>query len=329
MNGVTQIKVTLSEDGIRLDRWFKRHHPGLGHGKLQKLLRTGQIRIDGGRAKADVRLATGQAIRVPPLGEWAEKDEKARPPAISKTSKAEARDLAARILHRDEDLLVLNKPAGLATQGGTGTRKHIDGMLDALRFGAKERPRLVHRLDKGTSGALILGRNAAAAAKLTSAFRTRDMRKLYWALVVGVPDPQEGRISLGLSKRPGQGGEKMVVDEKEGQKAVTFYRTIDKAGRRAAWVSMEPQTGRTHQLRVHMAWLGVPVQGDGKYGGREAFLDADGVTKGLHLHARAIRLPHPAGGVLDVTAPLPEHMLKSWQFFGFDKADPEAGFRDD
>ncbi|MGB8276046.1 MAG: RluA family pseudouridine synthase [Alphaproteobacteria bacterium] len=329
MSGVKTVAVAADEAGLRLDRWFRRHCPDLPHGRLEKLLRTGQIRVDGRRAKANLRLAPGQSIRLPPLGEAPA--AAARPRPVPAPSERETEALRALVLHRDDDVLALNKPPGLAVQGGTGTRRHLDQMLDALRFGAKERPRLVHRLDKDTSGVLLLGRTAAAAAKLAEAFRRRETRKVYWALVVGVPKIHRGKITLPLAKAGGPRREKVVPAEEEGRRAVTVYAVIEAAGRRAAWLALMPETGRTHQLRVHCAELGTPIVGDGKYGGAAAFLAADGLSKKLHLHAREIAVPHPRGGVLKVVAPLPEHMRRAWAFFGFDPdyaGDPFAEYED-
>ena len=318
MSGVQTVDVGNDADGMRLDRWFKQRYPGLSHGRLEKLLRTGQIRVDGGRVKANARLAAGQTIRIPPLDAGA---SKARPKQNNaRFSETDREMLATSILHQDHHLLVIDKPAGLAVQGGSKTNKHLDGMLDALKFDAKERPRLVHRLDKDTSGVLVLARTAKAARILTEAFRSKDSKKVYWAIVTGVPRPAMGRIDLGLEKRPGRGGEKVIADE-DGRRAITDYRVIENAGRRAAWVSLEPVTGRTHQLRVHCAELGTPILGDGKYGGKEAFIEgADKSTRQLHLHAKSIRIPNPAGGILEVSASLPEHMKKTWKLLGFDEA---------
>lgn len=315
MSQVTTRTVSADEADLRLDRWFKRHYPWLGHAKLEKLLRTGQVRIDGGRAKAATRLESGQAIRIPPLGEPPKDDEAPRAPKPAKASPERIAELEAAVLHKDDAVIVLNKPAGLATQGGTGLTEHLDGLLGYLKFGAAERPRLVHRLDKDTSGVLLLARTAKAAAKLAEALRKRDAHKLYWALVMGVPEHRMGKIDLPLAKLAGGAGERMVYDEDEGKNAVSLYRTIDTAGKRAAWLGMAPLTGRTHQLRVHAAAMGTPIVGDGKYGGAEAFLTG-GVSRKLHLHARGIKLAHPDGGKLEVRAPLPPHMAATWDFLG-------------
>jgi 23S rRNA pseudouridine955/2504/2580 synthase len=238
---------------------------------------------------------------------------------LSATDESAARDLAARVVHRDHDVLVLDKPHGLAVQGGPGIARSVDALLDGLRFGAEERPRLVHRLDRDTSGVLVLARSAASAARLAAAFRGRDVEKVYWALVVGRPEAPEGRIDLALAKLGGPRGERTraVDDPGEGARAITDFRSLDAVKGRVAWLELRPLTGRTHQLRVHCAEaLGCPVLGDGKYGGADAHLE--GVPNKLHLHARALRLPHPAGGTLEVAAPPPPHMRESFAFFGFE-----------
>ncbi|MHA1597347.1 MAG: RluA family pseudouridine synthase [Alphaproteobacteria bacterium] len=323
MSGVSIVEVGADEGDLRIDRWFKRHYPDLSHIRLQKLLRKGHVRLDGKRIKASTRIAAGQSIRVPPLG-----NESKRPPKQTPNiSDADADMIRAAVLHMDDDLIAINKPPGLAVQGGTGITRSVDGMLDALQFDAPERPRLVHRLDKDTSGVLVLARGVTQAAKLTAAFRAKSARKIYWAVVVGVPELKAGKIDMALSKLPGAKGERMVPDPKDGKRAVTYYRIAEKASRKAAWLVMEPETGRTHQLRVHATALGTPIMGDGKYGGAEAFLKGPGLSRKLHLHARAIRLPHPAGGEFQIIAPMPEHMSATWEFLGFEEnqeADPFA-----
>lgn len=314
MSGVQTRIVAEDESELRLDRWFKRHAPQLTHGMLEKLLRSGQIRVDGKRARSNQRLEAGQAIRIPPLPESPAPAPEPRPAV----SDSDAKALQDAVLYKDDLVIALNKPPGLAVQGGTGMDRHLDAMLDALRFGA-ERPRLVHRLDKDTSGVLLLGRTASAAAKLAAAFRSRSARKLYWAVVVGVPKPRQGRIDAPLAKLTGKMGDKVAVDEDEGKRAVTWYRTIE-AVKRAAWLELDPRTGRTHQLRAHCALIDTPILGDGKYGGAEAFLSGQGVSRKLHLHARAIRMPHPSGkGTLEVVAPLPQHFEATFGFFAFDE----------
>jgi 23S rRNA pseudouridine955/2504/2580 synthase len=324
MSGVQTIPVAASDGEIRLDRWFRRHFPGLAHGRLEKLLRTGQVRIDGRRAKAGDRIAPGQLIRVPPLGDLA-------PPVPSAPPAPRPRDIAMlerAVLHVDDDVIVINKPPGLAVQGGTGTERHLDGMLDALRLGAGERPRLVHRLDRDTSGVLVLARNAAAAAQLAQSFRDKATLKVYWAAVVALPKPRRGRIDQPLAKLSGLSGERVAPDEEEGRRAVTYYRTVAHAGDRIAWLMLQPITGRTHQLRAHCVVLGTPILGDGKYGGGRAHPAGVPNARKLHLHARALSLPHPRRGRLEVTAPLPPHMKETWDFFGFAEADEADPFAD-
>ncbi len=323
---VENITVATDEGDVRLDRWFKRHYPHLAHVQLEKLLRKGQVRVDGKRAKANARLEPGQVVRVPPLGGLQKIAE--RPRTASRVSAADQEMIRQCVLYRDASVIVLNKPPGLATQGGTGTTVHVDMLLDALTFDAEERPRLVHRLDKDTSGVLLLGRTPAATAKLAAAFKSRATRKVYWALTVGVPDPRDGTIKAPIAKQEGAKGEKMEVSE-DGQRATTDFEVVENAGRTVAWLQMRPMTGRTHQLRVHAAYLGTPILGDGKYGGAEAHLQGQGVSRKLHLHARAIDCPHPDGGKLRVVAPLPRHMAESFEFFGFDEAEAPDPFDDD
>jgi 23S rRNA pseudouridine955/2504/2580 synthase len=321
MSGVETISVKPADADQRLDRWFRQHYPSLSFGRLQKLLRTGQIRVDGKRVKADHRLAAGEQVRVPPLGE---EGDQPRKPSAAPVKAEDARLLQQAVLYRDDDVIVLNKPTGLAVQGGTKTGRHLDGMLDALRFGAPERPRLVHRLDRDTSGVLVLARTRQAAAKLAEAFKSRKTRKTYWALVLGVPRPAEGEITSYMEK-DGEEHEKVRAGDR-GQKAVTEYKMIDNAGSKAAWLAMRPVTGRTHQLRVHCKQLGTPIVSDGKYGGAEAFMD--GIAGQLHLHARHISMPHPVRGTLDVTAPLPPHMRETWALFEFDPEMKDDVFGD-
>lgn len=325
MAGVQQIKVEPGEGGMRLDRWFKVHFPGLGFGHLQKLLRSGQVRVDGGRAKADTRIEPGQSIRIPPL----EVDQKGDQPLTAKTIRGQddAAVLSKMILYEDPTVFVFNKPSGLAVQGGSGVSRHVDDMLEAFRSKKGEKPRLVHRLDRDTSGALVVARTRLAAMKLAEAFRGRDAKKTYWALVKGVPRKREDRISSWLVKEQTFDGDRMRVarhGEEGADHAVTNYRIIEQAGQALSWLEMEPHTGRTHQLRVHAAYIGCPIIGDPKY------FEADknwefpgGVQNRLHLHARRIVIPHPNGGKIDVTAPMPPHMRQSWNLIGFDEQSGE------
>lgn len=326
--GVRIVTIAAADEGLRLDRWFRRNFPHIPHGRLEKLLRTGQVRLDGGRVKANARLAAGAKLRLPPMGE--------APPATETReritpSKKEAAALRALVIHKDEDVLAINKPPGLAVQGGTGTSRHLDAMLDALRFGAPERPRLVHRLDKDTSGVLLLARNRKAAAKLAEVLRGREAHKIYWAAVAGVPRLRQGRIDLALSKVAGKQGERVAPSKEEGRRAITLYSVIENLGDKVAWLALMPLTGRTHQLRVHCAALGTPILGDAKYGEGRDVATGRNIAKKLHLHARAIELPHPKGGRLKVTAELPDHMRATWAMFGFDpdySDDPFASLKE-
>ncbi|QOT72066.1 MULTISPECIES: RluA family pseudouridine synthase [Sphingobium] len=313
---VRQFRVAVDDDGIRLDRWFQRHLPDIGFNTVSRWARTGQLRVDGARAAPGDRIAEGQTIRVPPAEPKA--PETAKPkrirPQLTDDQAAFAQGL---VIHRDAQAIVINKPPGLATQGGTKTDDHVDGLLDALEFDLDQRPKLVHRLDKDTSGALLVARTARSAAFFAKAFSSRTARKVYWAIVMGVPSIEDGMIELPIAKQPGTGGEKMHVDEEEGLPSRSRYRVIERAGNRAAWVELQPYTGRTHQLRVHMAAIGHPIVGDGKYGGKDAFLSGT-ISRKMHLHARRIRVDHPDGGRVDVRAELPEHFAASLASLGFD-----------
>lgn len=337
MSGVQQITITQSDADQRLDRWFKRRYPHLTHGRLEKLLRTGQIRLDGKRAKAADRLEAGMVVRVPPLGDANEPrpdlDAERGPKPVS-AKDAEA--LQKTVLYKDADVIVINKPAGLAVQGGTGLGTSLDDMLDVLQFDAPERARLVHRLDRDTSGCLVLARNQAAARKLTDAFKQKTTRKIYWAVTVGAPKLNQGKIDAPLAKQSvaavgRRAAERVQIDEEEGKKAVTYFSVVERAHDKAAWLALMPLTGRTHQLRAHCVALGTPILGDGKYAGAKAYFARESLPNQLHLHARSIRIPHPVRGTINVTAPLPPHMQKTWKFFEFADEpdhDPFAGLED-
>ena len=313
---VRQFTIDAEDDGIRLDRWFRRHLPDASFNLVSRWARTGQLRLDGKRAAPGDRIEAGQTIRVPPAEAPAAPKAK---PQRKELSGDEIEFVNEMVIHRDPHAIVVNKPPGLATQGGTKTNTHLDGLLDGLADERGQRPKLVHRLDKDTSGVLLLARTPRAAAYFSKSFSGRTARKVYWALVVGVPEVRDGMIDLPLAKQPGTGGEKMHVDEAEGLAARTRYRVIDRAGNRAAWVELQPFTGRTHQLRVHMAAIGHPIVGDGKYGGQDAFLTGT-ISRKLHLHARRLRIDHPEGGQIDVVAELPAHMAESIAALGFDPA---------
>lgn len=329
-------KVKDGEDGMRLDRWFKANFPDLSFGHLQKLLRTGQVRVDGARAKTSTRLEPGMAVRVPPLskekngkpedGESGERETSGKSPAKAPSKMGDAKADAAFIksitLYEDREVMVLNKPFGLAVQGGSGTTRHIDGMLEALRGRDGQKPRLVHRIDKDTAGILLIAKTRLAAATLAKTFRSRSARKIYWALVAGVPKPRQGRISTYLAKGAGEGGELMRVakhGEDEASHAVTYYAVIEQAAQKVSWISLKPVTGRTHQLRAHTAHIGHPIVGDPKYFDIENWELPGGMQNRLHLLARRLVIPHPKGeGMIDVSAPLPPHMQQTWNLLSFD-----------
>ena len=316
---VRQFTVEDDDAGVRLDRWFKRHLPQIGFATVSRWARTGQIRVDGKRVKPEDRLEAGQQIRVPPGGETPGR-EPARRRELSDEDRAAAR---AMVILETPAALVLNKPPGLATQGGTKTLRHVDGLLDAFVADGAPRPKLVHRLDKDTSGVLLVAKTAGSAVAFSKRFSGRSAKKVYWALVVGVPEVREGTIDAPLAKQPGSGGEKMHVDHEGGQPAKTRYRVVDKVGDKAAWLELEPLTGRTHQLRVHCAAMGHPIVGDGKYGGQDAFLTGS-ISRKMHLHARRLVIGAPGGEIIDAVAELPEHFAASMAQLGFSEATSDA-----
>ncbi|MEP0320548.1 RluA family pseudouridine synthase [Bauldia litoralis] len=355
--------VDADEAGMRLDRWFNAHYPGLSFGHLQKLIRSGQVRVDGGRVKTSTRVEPGQVVRIPPLragegpvddrprasgaGGGAASDD-ARPAGPARDTgpgasfrlalkaggnHADIDQLQSMLMHEDDAVFVFNKPPGLAVQGGSGLTRHLDGMLEAMRDRKGQKPRLVHRLDRETSGVIVVARTRLAAQHLAAAFRRRSTRKIYWALVKGVPKPPQGRVSTWLARGEGAEGEKMKVARHgtdDASHAVSLYSVVDKAGQKLAWLTMKPVTGRTHQLRAHAAHIGHPIIGDAKYFTAEDEWDfPGGIQNRLHLHARRLVIPHPAGGTLDVSAPLPLHMQQSWNLLGFDAAMGDADPRED
>jgi len=344
MSAVQTLTIADDDADQRLDRWFRRNFPHISQGHIEKMCRKGEIRVDGGRVKAATRILAGQSIRIPPLPDTASPERKR-----SSVSDADAEMMRGAVLWRDDHIIALNKPPGLPTQGGSKQTRHVDGLAEALRFGLDEKPRLVHRLDKDTSGILLLARTRQAAAAMTEAFRSRETRKIYWAAVAGVPHPKMGTIRFGLVKAPGRGkggeGEKMrtihpreVDATPDAKRATTDYATLSSLGGRVSWVAMVPITGRTHQLRAHMAAIGHPVVGDGKYGGSAQENLGDGwgsqlggeLSRKLHLHARHLEFSHPmTGQQISLTAPLPDHMVRTWEMLDWRPEDvPVDPFED-
>ncbi len=345
MSGVQTLTVQADATDQRLDRWLRRMFPHLGQGRIEKMCRKGELRVDGGRVKPATRLMTGQQVRIPPLPDAG----KVYPATSARITEADTKLIQSCVIYRDDHIIALNKPPGLPVQGGSKQSRHVDGLSEALRFGLDEKPRLVHRLDKDTSGVLLLARTRIAAKGLTAAFRHRNTRKIYWAAVAGVPHPRMGTIRYGLVKAPGHGargeGEKMLclhprdIDTTPGAKqATTDYAQIEAAGGRTAWMALIPVTGRTHQLRAHMAEIGHPIIGDGKYGGSGQENLGDGwgaqlggdISRKLHLHARSLEIEHPVSrAILNITAPLPPHMTHTWDTFQWiPKEAPDDPFED-
>jgi 23S rRNA pseudouridine955/2504/2580 synthase len=314
---VQTVVVTSDEDNMRVDRFLEARFPGLSFSHIQRIVRKGELRVDGKRADSKDRLTVGQSIRIPPL----RLDAPKVPGALSDAAKKTLDTLKAMTLFEDDDVLVLNKPAGLAVQGGSGTTRHIDQMLEVMRDAKGQKPRLVHRIDKETAGCLLVAKTRFAATHLTGAFRHRSARKIYWALVAGVPKPKQGRISTYLAKEEGEDDTIMRIaahGEEGASHAVTYYAVVETSAQKLAWVSLKPVTGRTHQLRAHMAHIDHPIIGDPKYFFKENWELPGGLQNRLHLLARRIVIPHPRGGVIDATAPLPPHMLQSWNLLGLE-----------
>jgi 23S rRNA pseudouridine955/2504/2580 synthase len=347
MSGVQVLTVAADDGDQRLDRWLRRQMPQVTQGQIEKMCRKGELRVDGGRVKAATRVQVGQQVRIPPLP-----DTPAPAPDIREGVAADDEAMIqAAVLWKDEHIIALNKPPGLPSQGGSGQgNRHVDALAEALRFGYKDKPALVHRLDKDTSGILLLARTPRVARRLSEAFRARETRKIYWAIVAGVPHPQMGTIRFGLVKSAGHGprgeAEKMrcihpgEVDRTEGAKrATTDYAVLSALAKRAVWVALVPITGRTHQLRAHMAEIGHPIIGDGKYGGSGQENLGDGwgaqlggdISRKLHLHARTLSFTHPVTGArIALTAPLPDHMARTWKTLGWDPRDvPEDPFAEE
>ena len=319
MSEVKRHEVSADESGMRLDRWFKVHFPQVTFAYLNKLVRTGQVRVGAARVKLSHRLEPGAEIRVPPLN-FDSRPADAPKEDVAPLTVKERQLFDSMILHEDRDLYVLNKPSGLAVQGGTKTSIHLDGLLMGLGKELGERPLLAHRLDRDTSGVIVIAKRRAIAGALGKLFATRNVKKTYWAIVKGIPDPAQGKIDVALIKAKSEDGDRMRAskagEEDDEQQAVTNYATLGKAGIAAAWVSLRPQTGRQHQLRAHMDHLGTPILGDNKYRGNVDL--PPGIANRLHLHARRLVFPHPREGIVDIIAPLPDHMLNSFRIFNFD-----------
>jgi 23S rRNA pseudouridine955/2504/2580 synthase len=318
-SGVQHLAVGGDESGMRVDRFLEARFPGLSFSHIQRVIRKGELRVDGKRAQPQQRLKTGQAVRIPPLRLEAPKPRGELGGAEQQKDRAFLKSIT---LYEDADVLVLNKPMGLAVQGGSGTKRHLDGMLEALGDAKGQRPRLVHRLDKDTAGCLLVAKTRFAATALAKTFRSRSARKIYWALVAGVPKPRQGRVSTFLAKQERDDDSIMRIarhGEEGASHAITYYAVVETAARQLAWLSLKPVTGRTHQLRAHMAHIGHPIVGDPKYFGKENWELPGGIQNRLHLLARRIVVPHPRGGTVDISAPLPPHMQQSWNLLGLDR----------
>jgi 23S rRNA pseudouridine955/2504/2580 synthase len=321
---VQTVVVTADENNMRVDRFLEARFPGLSFSHIQRIVRKGELRVNGKRADSKDRLEEGQSVRIPPLKLDA---PKAAPGSLSEAAQKTLQALKDMILYEDADVMVLNKPAGLAVQGGSGITRNVDDMLEVMRDAKGQKPRLVHRLDRETSGCLLIAKTRFAATALTGSFRHRSARKIYWALVAGVPKPKQGRISTYLAKEESEDDTIMVIakhGDEGASHAVTYYAVVETSATKLAWVSLKPVTGRTHQLRAHMAHIDHAIVGDPKYFNRENWQLPGGLQNRLHLLARRIVIPHPRGGVIDATAPLPPHMLQSWNLLGLesDRFDP-------
>ncbi|MEA2880817.1 MAG: rRNA pseudouridine synthase [Bradyrhizobium sp.] len=313
---VQTVIVTADEANMRVDRFLEARFPGLSFSHIQRIVRKGELRVNGKRADSKNRLEEGQSVRIPPL-----KLDAPKAAGLSEAAQKTRDALQDMLLFEDDDVMVLNKPAGLAVQGGSGITRHVDQMLDTMRDAKGQRPRLVHRLDRETAGCLLVAKTRFAATALTGSFRHRSARKIYWALVAGVPKPKQGRISTYLAKEENEDDSIMRVaahGDEGASHAVTYYAVVETSATKLSWVSLKPVTGRTHQLRAHMAHIDHAIVGDPKYFNKENWQLPGGLQNRLHLLARRIVIPHPRGGFIDVTAPLPPHMLQSWNLLGLE-----------
>jgi len=315
-SSVQNVAVTPDESGMRVDRFLEAKYPSLSFSHIQRVIRKGELRVNGKRVDGKDRLTAGATVRIPPLRLDAPKA--AVPSEADQKTRAFLQSIT---LYEDADVLVIDKPMGLAVQGGSGTVRHVDGMLEVMRDASGQRPRLVHRLDKDTAGCLLVAKTRFAASALARVFRSREARKIYWALVAGVPKPRQGRISTFLAKEEREDESIMRIarhGEEGASHAVTYYAVVETSAQQLAWVSLKPVTGRTHQLRAHLAHIGHPIVGDPKYFNKENWTPPGGIQNRLHLLARRIVVPHPRGGIIDVTAPLPPHMVQTWNLLGLD-----------
>lgn len=312
MSKVKFLNVKPDEDNQRLDRYLRKHIGKVPFSLIQKIIRTGQVRVDGKRGKTDTRLSEGQQIRIPPV-------EEKHGPTQFKPRKGDLEKLRAMIIYDDGDLLVLNKPYGVPTQGGSKINYHIDGLLKLMEDSKGVRPKLTHRLDRDTSGLLICARSAKTVRAMGQVFKSKNIRKYYWAVTIGVPEQYQGIIDAPLGKGEGALKDTMVIDTEGGKASRTEYSILDTAASTAALVAFWPRTGRTHQIRAHASTvLGTPILGDVKYGGMEETFEGLNLSERLHLHAFRIQCPHPNGkGILDLSAPLPDDLKKSWKAFNF------------
>ncbi len=312
---VTTRVIQEDEATLRLDRWLRQSYPNLTQGQIEKLLRTGQIRVDGKRVEGKTRLEAWQSVRLPPLvTSTPPTPDGLRRQLPSPTRIKKLRDL---IIYEDDDIVAINKPAGMAVQGGTGIKKSLDDELLAFALSdSDEIPRLVHRLDRETTGILLIARNAFAARALTASFRLRTTSKYYLALTSGVPEAPSGIVQAPLLKR----SDGRVMPHEAGQDAHSDFWVIDHAHHKAAALLLQPRTGRTHQLRVHCELLNCPILGDSIYYDEKSVeLAYELEVTTLMLHAWRLQLPHPRHGrkPLNLTAPLSIEQQAAWKEFGF------------
>lgn len=302
---VKLVKVKEQDDGMRLNRWFLKYYPDLPLSRLQKLLRTKQIKVDGKKVEASLKLQAGWEIRIPPLEDKPQEKNK------DFVSDKNAELIQSMVIYKDNNIIVLNKPSGLAVQGGTNTFHHIDAWLPALKYEKEEAPKLVHRIDKDTSGLLVLARDRKNAEILTKAFREHNLQKTYLALVRGCPKKMSGEIKAPLEKI----GEKSVVAS-EGKKALTDYKVLDNVGDKFALIEAKPLTGRTHQIRAHLEYIGTPIVGDDKYFGEVKEKVSD-ITDKLYLHSYKIDLSSIYKG-MKIKAELPKHFTEALETLGLE-----------